>query len=113
MGGNLKFGAHGTTHTGNGTPGSAIGNFELDGSAQRILSNFNAGGGAYSANDYYVNVQSTSDTQIRFSVYWRDQAGGNPDENIANPRSYFYTATAITDVIGTAPGVVRGSGDNF
>jgi len=113
MGGNLKFGAHGTTHTGNGTPSTSIGNFELDGTAQRILSNFNAGGGAYAANDYYVNVQSTSDTQIRFSVYWRDQAGGNPDENIGNLRSYFYTATAITDVIGTAPGVVRGSGDNF
>ena len=113
MGGNLKFGAHGTTHTGNGTPEAAIGNFELDGTAQRILSNFNAGGGAYAANDYYVNVQSTSDTQIRFSVYWRDQAGGNPDENIGNLRSYFYTATAITDGIGTAPGVVRGSGDNF
>ena len=44
---------------------------------------------------------------------WRDQAGGNPDENISNLRSYIYTATAITDVIGTAPGVVRGSGDNF
>ena len=38
MGGNLKFGAHGTTHTGNGTPSTSIGNFELDGTAQRILS---------------------------------------------------------------------------
>jgi hypothetical protein len=114
MGGNLKFSAHGTTHTGNGSvSGSAIGNYELNGSSQRLLSNFDAGGGAYSANDYYVDVQQTSDTQIRFTMNWRDEAGGNPDENISNLRSYIYTATAITDVIGTAPGVVRGSGDNF
>ena len=114
MGGNLKFGAHGTTHTGNGSvTGSGIGNYELDGTSQRLLSNFDAGGGAYSANDYYVDVQRTSATQIRFTMNWRDQAGGNPDENISNLRSYIYTATAITDVIGTAPGVVRGSGDNF
>ena len=114
MGGNLKFSAHGTTHTGNGSvSGSSIGNYELNGSSQRLLSNFDAGGGAYSANDYYVDVQQTSDTQIRFTMNWRDEAGGNPDENISNLRSYIYTATAITDVIGTAPGVVRGSGDNF
>ena len=114
MGGNLKFSAHGTTHTGNGSvTGSGIGNYELDGTSQRLLSNFDAGGGAYSANDYYVDVERTSDTQIRFTMTWRDEAGGNPDENISNLRSYIYTATAITDVIGTAPGVVRGSGDNF
>lgn len=114
MGGNLKFSAHGTTHTGNGSvTGSGIGNYELDGTSQRLLSNFDAGGGAYSTNDYYVDVQRTSNTQIRFTMNWRDQAGGNPDENISNLRSYIYTATAITDVIGTAPGVVRGSGDNF
>jgi hypothetical protein len=114
MGGNLKFSAHATTHTGNGTvDGAAIGNYELTGASQRLLSNFDAGGGAYSANDYYVDVQSTSSTQIRFTMTWRDQSGGNPDENIGNLRSYVYTATAITDVIGTAPGVARGSGDNF
>ncbi len=114
MGGNLKFSAHGTTHTGNGTvDGSSVGNFELTGSSQRLLSNFDAGGGAYAQNDYYVDVIQSSATQIRFTVTWRDESGGNPDENISNLTSNFYTATAITDVIGTAPGVVRGSGDNF
>ena len=114
MGGNLKFSAHGTTHTGNGTvTGANIGNYELDGTSQRLLSNFNAGAGTYSENDYYVDVQRTSDTQIRFTMTWRDQETGNPDENVGNLRCYLYTATAITDVIGTAPGIVRGSGDNF
>jgi len=52
MGGNLKFGAHGTTHTGNGSvTGSGIGNYELDGTSQRLLSNFDAGGGAVVSTD--------------------------------------------------------------
>ena len=93
--------------------GAAIGNFELTGSSQRLLSNFDAGGGAYAQNDYYVDVIQSSATQITFTVTWRDESGGNPDEDISNLTSNFYTATAITDVIGTAPGVVRGSGDNF
>jgi hypothetical protein len=114
MGGNLQFGAHTTTHSGNGTvDGAAIGNYELDGTVQRLLTNENAGAGTYSENDYFVDVQSTSATQIRFTMTYRDQETGNPDENVGNLNVSLTTATAITDVIGTAPGVVRGSGDNF
>lgn len=112
MGGNLDFSAHATTSTGSGTV-YAIGNYELDGNVQRIYERINAGGGAYSANDYFVDVQSTSATQITFTITWRDEAGGNPDEDISNLNCDIYTATAITDVIGTAPGLVKGSGSSF
>jgi len=112
MGGNSVFSANSFTHSGNGTV-SNVGNYQLDGTVQRILTNDNAGAGTYSENDYYIDVQSTSDTQIRFTMTWRDQETGNPDENVGNLNCDIYTATAITDVIGTTPGVVRGSGDNF
>jgi hypothetical protein len=112
MGGNLDFSAHATTSTGSGTV-YAIGNYELDGNVQRIYERIDAGGGAYSANDYFVDVQSTSATQITFTITWRDEAGGNPDEDISNLNCDIYTATAITDVIGTAPGLVKGSGSSF
>ena len=112
MGGNLDFSAHATTSTGSGTV-YAIGNYELDGNVQRIYERIDAGGGAYSANDYLVDVQSTSANQITFTITWRDEAGGNPDEDISNLNCDIYTATAITDVIGTAPGLVKGSGSSF
>ena len=112
MGGDSVFSANSFTHSGNGTV-SNVGNYQLDGTVQRILTNDNAGAGTYSENDYYIDVQSTSDTQIRFTMTWRDQETGNPDENVGNLNCDIYTATAITDVIGTTPGVVRGSGDNF
>lgn len=112
MGGNLDFSAHATTSTGSGTV-YAIGNYELDGNVQRIYERIDAGGGAYSSNDYFVDVQSTSATQITFTITWQDEAGGNPDEDISNLNCDIYTATAITDVIGTAPGLVKGSGSSF
>jgi len=112
MGGNSVFSANSFTHSGNGTV-SNVGNYQLDGTVQRILTNDNAGAGTYSENDYYIDVQSTSDTQIQFTMTWRDQETGNPDENVGDLNCDIYTATAITDVIGTTPGVVRGSGDNF
>ena len=112
MGGNSVFSANSFTHSGNGTV-TNVGNYQLDGTVQRILANFNAGAGTYSENDYYIDVQSTSGTQIQFTMTWRDQETGNPDEDVSNLNCDIYTATAITDVIGTTPGVVRGSGDNF
>lgn len=112
MGGDSVFSANSFTHSGNGTV-SNVGNYQLDGTVQRILTNDNAGAGTYSENDYYIDVQSTSDTQIQFTMTWRDQETGNPDENVSNLNCDIITATAITDVIGTTPGVVRGSGDNF
>jgi len=112
MSGNLDFGAHATTTTGGGTV-YAIGNYELDGTVQRIYQRIDAGGGAYSANDYYVDVQSTSATQITFTITWQDESGGNPDEDVSNLNCDIYTATAITDIIGTVPGLVKGSGSTF
>lgn len=112
MGGNSVFSANSFTHSGNGTVAN-VGNYQLDGTVQRILTNIDAGAGTYSENDYYIDVQSTSGTQIQFTMTWRDQETGNPDENVGNLNCDIYTATAITDVIGTTPGVVRGSGDNF
>ena len=41
---------------------------------------------------------------------WRDEKGGNPDENISNLTATCIHRTAAVDVIGTAPGVTSGSG---
>ena len=75
-----------------------------------IYQNFDAGGGAYSANDYYIEAYAASTSLIKIRQTWRDQKGGNPDENVSNLTATIQCATAITDVIGTAPGVSSGSG---
>ena len=109
--GNVDLKAHGTTRSGSGgTVSNALGNYELSGAYQYIYQNFDAGGGAYSANDYYIEAYAASGSLIKIRQTWRDQKGGNPDENISNLTATIQCATAITDVIGTAPGVTSGSG---
>ena len=109
--GNVDLKAHGTTRSGSGgSVSGALGNYELTGSYQYIYQNFNAGGGAYSANDYYIEAYAASSSLIKIRQTWRDQKGGNPDENISNLTATIQCARAITDVIGTAPGVSSGSG---
>ena len=73
----------------------ALGNYELSGSYQYIYQNFDAGGGAYSANDYYIEAYAASDTLIKIRQTWRDQKGGNPDENVGNLTATIQCATAI------------------
>ena len=112
--GNVDFKAHGTTASGgSGSASGSLGNYELTSSYQYIYQRFDGGGGAYSANDYYIEAYAASGSLIKIRQTWRDEKGGNPDENISNLTATIQCATAITDVIGTAPGVVRGSGDNF
>ena len=109
--GNVDLKAHGTSRSGSGgSVSGALGNYELTGSYQYIYQNFNAGGGAYSANDYYIEAYAASSSLIKIRQTWRDQKGGNPDENISNLTATIQCARAITDVIGTAPGVSSGSG---
>ena len=109
--GNVDLKAHSTTRSGSGgSVSGALGNYELSGSYQYIYQNFDAGGGAYSANDYYIEAYAASSSLIKIRQTWRDQKGGNPDENVSNLTATIQCATAITDVIGTAPGVSSGSG---
>ena len=50
--GNVDLKAHSTTRSGGGgSVSGALGNYELSGAYQYIYQNFDAGGGAYSAND--------------------------------------------------------------
>lgn len=111
--GNVDLKAHGTTSSGgSGTVSSAIGNYELTASNQYLYQNFDAGSGAYSANDYYIEALSSGNT-ITITQTFRDQAGGNPDEAIADATATIFTGTAITDVIGTAPTVIVNPGSTF
>ena len=112
--GNVDFKAHGTTASGgSGSASGSLGNYELTSSYQYIYQRFDGGGGAYSANDYYIEAQSPNATQIQFRLVWRDQAGGNIDESVSNLSYDAITGTATTDIIGTAPGIAEGSGTNF
>ncbi len=112
--GNIDFKAHGTTASGgSGTVSGSIGNYELTGSNQYIYQRFDGGGGAYSANDYYIEVREASTTQIKFTLNWRDQAGGNIDESVSNLSYQAIRGTATGNIIGTAPGIVEGSGTSF
>ena len=109
--GNVDLKAHSTTRSGSGgSVSGALGNYELSGAYQYIYQNFDAGGGAYSANDYYIEAYAASDSLIKIRQTWRDEKGGNPDENVGDLTATIQAATAITDVIGTAPGVSSGSG---
>ena len=109
--GNVDLKAHSTTRSGSGgSVSGALGNYELSGAYQYIYQNFDAGGGAYSANDYYIEAYAASTSLIKIRQTWRDQKGGNPDENVSNLTATIQCATAITDGIGTAPGVSSGSG---
>ena len=109
--GNVDLKAHSTTRSGSGgSVSGALGNYELSGAYQYIYQNFDAGGGAYSANDYYIEAYAASDSLIKIRQTWRDEKGGNPAENVGDLTATIQAATAITDVIGTAPGVSSGSG---
>ena len=109
--GNVDLKAHSTTRSGSGgSVSGALGNYELSGAYQYIYQNFDAGGGAYSANDYYIEAYAASDSLIKIRQTWRDEKGGNPDENVGDLTATIQAATAITDVIGAAPGVSSGSG---
>ena len=109
--GNVDLKAHSTTRSGSGgSVSGALGNYELSGAYQYIYQNFDAGGGAYSANDYNIEAYAASDSLIKIRQTWRDEKGGNPDANDGDLTATIQAATAITDVIGTAPGVSSGSG---
>ena len=111
--GNVDLKAHSTTASGGaGTVSSAIGNYELTASNQYLYQNFDAGSGAYSTNDYYIEA-SVSGNTITITQTFRDEAGGNPDEDIADATGTIFTATAITDVIGTAPTVILNPSNTF
>ena len=56
-------------------------------------------------NDYYIEAYAASDPLIKNQTNMERQKGGNPDENVSNLTATIPRATAITDVIGTAPGV--------
>ena len=76
--GTIKMNYTQTTSTGSGT-GSNIGQQDLTGSYQTIFTK--TGSGAYAANDYIVQARNqTGAIQVR--IYFQDDKGGNPDENV-------------------------------
>lgn len=76
--GTIKMNYTQTTATGSGT-GSSIGQQDLTGSYQTIFQK--TGSGPYAANDYIVQARNqTGAIQVR--IYFQDDKGGNPDENV-------------------------------
>lgn len=110
--GDVILRANGTSRTGSGgsIPNPALGALNLTTSYQSMYENYNAGGGAYSANDYFIEVQAPSDVLIKIRVTYRDEKGGNPDENVSNLTAACINRRADVDIIGTFPGVSSGSG---
>ena len=76
--GTIKMNYTQTTSTGSGT-GSSIGQQDLTGSYQQIFRK--TGSGTYAANDYIVQARSQTGA-IQFRIYFQDDKGGNPDENV-------------------------------
>ena len=78
--GTISFASHATTQTGSGVP-TAIGNFELTSSSQRI---FHKLGTAYdyANNMYTVNAKTLADNIIEFDVQFQDNADGGGDPNV-------------------------------
>ena len=78
--GTISNGIHATTQTGSGVP-TAIGNFELTGTSQRI---FHKLGTAYDYqnNMYTVNARTLADNVIEFDIQFQDNADGGGDPNV-------------------------------
>ena len=76
--GTIKMNYTETTSTGSGT-GTSIGQQDLTGSYQQIFQK--SGTGSYAANDYIVQARNQTGA-IQFRIYFQDDKGGNPDENV-------------------------------
>jgi len=76
--GTIKMNYTETTSTGSGT-GTSIGQQDLTGSYQQIFQK--SGTGNYAANDYIVQARNQTGA-IQFRIYFQDDKGGNPDENV-------------------------------
>lgn len=104
--GTISFGANSTTQASGdpqGTVGSAVGNYQLTGTDQYIYQRIDGGGGAYAANDYTIEARTVSNTQLMFTMEYRDEAAGNIDETVSNATATIDSGTAYIDVIGTTP----------
>jgi hypothetical protein len=80
--GTIKIGSHATTQTGSGS-GTAIGNYELTATSQRI---FHKLGVAYQYDDniYIVNAKTLADNVIQIEIQYQDihPNGAGVDPNI-------------------------------
>ena len=79
--GTISMASHATTQSGSGVP-TAIGNFELTSSSQRI---FHKLGTAYdyANNMYQVNAKTLADNIIEVEIQFQDNADGGGDPNIS------------------------------
>ena len=79
--GTISIASHATTSTGTGTP-TAIGNFELTTTHQRLFHRYGAGG--YGANIFFINAKANTDNVIEIEIQYQDNhpSGGGADPNI-------------------------------
>jgi hypothetical protein len=88
--GTISFNRNSTTASGTGN-NSAIGYAQLTTSDQQIFSK-DVTGTTYAPNRYVLLARAPSATQIVFTIQWRDDDTGNPDENVTG------TLTSIVQV---------------
>ncbi len=79
--GTISVASHATTQSGSGVP-TAIGNFELTTTFQRLFHKF--GGGGYGSNMFIVNGKAPDDKTIQLQMMYQDNHpdGGGADPNI-------------------------------
>jgi|TARA_B110000263_G_C15255697_1_gene486380 hypothetical protein len=88
--GTISIGLHATTHTGSGVP-TAIGNYELTSSYQRLFHKL--GGGGYGDNIFIINGKASADNVIEVEIQYQDNhpSGSGVDPNI--------TGTVVSSII--------------
>jgi hypothetical protein len=104
----VKFNYTSTSSTGTGT-GSAIGNYDLTGTYQKIFYKVGSDvSAAYAENEYNIYAKNLNAASIQFKVEFKDADVGDPnfDENVDGTTSstvqHLRAAGAYVDV--TAPG---------
>tara|TARA_B100001113_G_C21073982_1_gene606793 strand:- start:328 stop:1239 length:912 start_codon:yes stop_codon:yes gene_type:complete len=78
--GTVSFAAHATSSNG-GVPGtgSAIGNYELTGTYQKVFQK--DGSGVYAENDYNIHVKENNTSAIQVRIQFRDDDAGDDTNN--------------------------------
>jgi hypothetical protein len=107
--GTISFGRNSTTASGTGN-NSAIGYAQLTTSDQQIFSK-DVTGTTYAPNRYVLLARAPSATQIVFTIQWRDDDTGNPDENVTGTLTstvQVYRASGVNVSVPLPPATTTG-----
>lgn len=107
--GTISFSRNSTTASGTGN-NSAIGYAQLTTSDQQIFSK-DVTGTTYAPNRYVLLARAPSATQLVFTIQWRDDDTGNPDENVTGTLTsnvQVYRASGVNVSVPLPPATTTG-----